>query len=63
MQFSCPNLDVVLYEVLRVSKQVSVILWSYHQRLYKTLSVCYYQSVLCRECMLMLYGLRVWFKE
>ena len=39
---------VVLYEVLQVSEQVSVILWSYHQRRYKTFGVYYYQSVLWR---------------
>jgi len=32
----------VFYEVLRVSEQVSVILWSYHQRQYKTFCDCYY---------------------
>jgi len=53
MLFSCPTLDVVLYQVLRVSEHVSVILWSYHQRHYKTLCDCYdlsisYESVLCR---------------
>jgi len=32
MLFSCPTLDVVLYQVLRVSEQVSLILWSHHQR-------------------------------
>jgi len=31
-----------------VSEQVSVILWSYHHRRYKTFCDCYYQSVLCR---------------
>jgi len=36
--------NVVLYEVFRVSEQVSVILWSYHQCRYKTFCVCYYQS-------------------
>jgi len=66
MRFSCPTLDVllyqvlqvseqlcrenvgnaVLYEVLRVSGHVSVILWSYYQRRYETFCVCYYQSVL-----------------
>jgi len=68
MRFSCPTLDVllyqvlqvseqlcqqnvcnvVLYEVLRVCEQVSVLLWPYHQRRYKTFCVLYYQSVLCR---------------
>ena len=68
MLFSCPTLDVlmyqvsqvseqlcqqyvcnvVLYEVSRVGKQVSVLLWHYHQRRYKTFCVLYYQSVLCR---------------
>ena len=40
--------NVVVYEVLQVSEQVSVFLWSYHQRRYKMFCVCYYQSVLCR---------------
>jgi len=40
--------NVVLYEVLRVSEQVSVPLWPYHQRRYKTFCVLYYQSLLCR---------------
>jgi len=40
MQFLCPSLDVVFYQVLGVSEQVSVILWSYHQRRYKTFCVC-----------------------
>jgi len=53
MLLSCPTLNVVLYQVLRVSEQVSVILWSYHQRHYKTFCGCYYlsisyDSVLCR---------------
>jgi len=53
MPFSCPTLDVVLHQVLRVSKQLSVILWSYYQRHCKTfcdfhyLSISY-GSVLCR---------------
>ena len=62
MPFSCPPLDVVLYQVLRFSEQESVILWSYQQRRYKTFCVCYYPSVLCR-CALVLCGLRVWFKD
>jgi len=33
------------------------------QRHYKTLCVCYYQSVLWRQCVLMLCGFRVWFKH
>ena len=40
--------NIVVYEVLQVSEQVSVFLWSYHQRRYKMFCVCYYQSVLCR---------------
>jgi len=39
--------NIVLHEVLRVREQVSVILWSYHQRRYKTfclvLSICVVQ--------------------
>ena len=37
--FSCPTLDVVLYQVLRVSEKVCVILWSCHQYRYKTFCV------------------------
>jgi len=53
MLFSCPTLHVVLYQALRASEQVSVILWSYHQRHYKTFFDSYYlsvsyESVLCR---------------
>jgi len=33
------------------------------QRHYKTLCACYYQSALWRQCVLVLYGLRVWFKH
>jgi len=33
------------------------------QRHYKTLCVCDYQSALWRQCVLVLYGLRVWFKH
>jgi len=43
----------VLYEVLQVSEQVSVILWSYHQRCYQTfcllLSTWVVQTV-CAPC-------------
>ena len=45
--------NVVVYEVLQVSEQVSVFLWSYHQRRYKMFCVCYYQSVqVVRACAL-----------
>ena len=48
---SCPTLDVVLYQVLQVSEQVSVILWSHHQRHYKTFSVTViFQSVMNLCC-------------
>ena len=33
------------------------------QRHYKNLCVCYYQSALWKKCVLVLYGLRVWFKN
>ena len=87
MWFSCPTLDVVLYQVLRVSEQLcwesvcNVVLYQALQvseqlcqeivcnsmvlphRRYKTFCVCYYLSGLCRQCVLVLYGLRVWFKH
>jgi len=43
-------------------EKVSVIPWSYLQRRYKTFYVCCYQPALCAHCVLVLYGLRVWFK-
>ena len=33
-----------------------------YQHLYKTFCACYYQSALWRQCVLALYGFRVWFK-
>jgi len=44
-------------------KKLSVTLWFYLQRHYKTFCcVCLYQSALCRQCVLVLYGLRACFK-
>ena len=50
--------NVMLYEVLHVSKQVPAILWSCHQRCYKTFCVCSHQPVLCRYCVLVPYALK-----
>jgi len=42
---------------------VSVTLWFCLQRRYKTFCfACFYQSVLCRQCVLVLFELRVWYK-
>jgi len=45
-------MDVVLYQVLQVSKQ--------HLQ---NVRVCCCQSVLCRQCVFVLCGLHVWCKE
>jgi len=59
----CPTLDVVLYQVLRVSEQnsvrkVSATLLFYLQTCYELFCcVCFYQSALCRLCVFVLYAL------
>jgi len=63
----CTTLDEVLYQVLRISEKSSyesvckpVVLPS--TRLLNVLCVCFYQSALCRQCVLVLSGLRVCLK-
>ena len=61
------TLDVVLYQVLRVSEQlwlqkVSVILLSYPNGITKP-SVSVIINLRCGDCVLVLYGLRVWSKH
>jgi len=68
MPFS--TLNVVLYQVLRVSEQLcwesvcnSVVLARPNAVTIRSVPVINYQSALCRQCVLVHYGLRVWFKH